>query len=49
MKRLGLEERLRRAYALAGKYALREPRTKKELFNRMRWERLHRIIHRRYE
>jgi len=49
VKRLKLEERLRRAYAHAGKYALRDPRTTEQMAMRMRWERLRRIIQRRYE
>ncbi len=49
MKRLSLEDRLRREKAEAAKYALRDPRTKRDLIKRMRWERLHNIIWRRYD
>ena len=49
MKRLSLEVRLRRAKDKASKYALRDPRTKQDILNRRKWERLNNIIWRRYD
>jgi hypothetical protein len=44
-----LKERLLREYAKLSKIALREPRNGREVATRLQWERLHRIIIRRYE
>ena len=49
MKRLSLEVRLRRAKDKASLSALRDPRTKKDILNRRKWERLNNIIQRRYD
>ena len=47
-KRNTLEERLRKEKERTEKIALRFPRTPKEAEDRNRWERLNRIIWRRY-
>ena len=44
-----LKERLLREYARLSKIALREPRNGKEVFTRMRWERLDKILRGRYD
>ena len=49
MKKLSLEDRLRKAKDKAGLSALREPRTKQDYVDRIRWERLWNIIQKRYE
>ena len=49
MKKLSLEARLRRAAVQIAPYALRDPRTKQEIFNRRKWERLNNIIWKRYD
>ena len=49
MKRLSLEVRLRRAKDKASLSALRDPRTKQDILNRRKWERLNNIIQRRYD
>jgi hypothetical protein len=49
MKRLSLEVRLRRAKDKASKYALRDPRTKQDIINRRKWDRLNDILWRRYD
>jgi hypothetical protein len=49
MKRLSLEDRLRRAKNKTALSALREPRTKQDIINRSKWDRLNNIIWRRYD
>ena len=49
MKKLSLEDRLRRAKDKASLSALRDPRTKKDILNRRKWDRLNNIIWRRYD
>ena len=49
MKKLSLEDRLRRAKDKAALTALREPRTKQDIINRHKWDRLNNIIWRRYD
>ena len=49
MKKLSLEVRLRRAKDKATKYALRDPRTKQDILNRRKWDRLNEILWRRYD
>jgi len=44
-----LKERLLREYARLSKIALREPRNGKEVFNRIRWEKIRNILWRRYD
>jgi hypothetical protein len=44
-----LKERLLREYAHVSKNALREPRNWREVATRMRWERLRKILWRRYD
>ena len=44
-----LKERLLREYARLSKIALREPRNGKEVFTRMRWEKIRNILWRRYD
>ena len=48
-KKKSLEARIREAYAKASKKAVRDPRTRRELADRMYWERLRKILWRRYE
>ncbi len=48
-KKKSLEDRIRDAYAKASKKAVREPRTWREVADRMYWERLRKILWRRYE
>ena len=48
-KRNTLEDRLRKEKERIGKIALRSPRTWKEVEDRNHWERLNRIIRKRYE
>ena len=48
-KRSPLKERLEIELERAGKTALREPKTWREVANRARWERLHNILRRRYD
>ena len=47
-KKNSLRVRLMKEYEKVSKSAVREPRNGKEMFTRMRWERLHKIIMRRY-
>ncbi len=47
-KKNPLRVRLMKEYEKVSKSAVREPRNGKEMFTRMRWERLHKIIMRRY-
>ena len=49
MKKLSLEDRLRRAKNKTALSALREPRTKQDIINRHKWDRLNNIIWRRYD
>jgi len=44
-----LKERLLREYVKLSKIALREPRNGKEVFTRMRWEKIRNILWRRYD
>jgi len=44
-----LRVRLVREYEKVSKSAVREPRNGKEMFTRMRWERLRKILWRRYD
>jgi hypothetical protein len=48
-KKLDLEARLRRDKEMVAKYALRHPKTWKEVALRKRWDRLNDIIWRRYD
>ena len=48
-KKKSLKDRIRDAYAKASKKAVREPRTWREVADRMYWERLRKILWRRYE
>ena len=48
-KKLDLEARLRRDKEMVAKYALRQPKTWKEIALRRRWDRLNDIIWRRYD
>jgi len=47
-KKNPLRVRLMKEYEKVSKSAVREPRNGKEIFTRMRWERLHKIIMKRY-
>ena len=49
VKKNTLRTRLLKEYEKVSKRALREPRNWKEVAVRLRWERLYKIIHRRYE
>jgi len=44
-----LKERLLREYVKVSKTALRDPRNWREVATRMRWERLRKILWRRYD
>ena len=44
-----LKERLLREYAKVSKTAPREPKTWKEVASRVRWERIRKILWRRYD
>jgi len=44
-----LRQQLEKEKARLGKFALREPRTKQELVDRWRWNRVNEILWRRYE
>jgi hypothetical protein len=48
-KKLKLKERLLREYAKISKVAPREPRSGREMFIRLKWERLRKILWRRYD
>ncbi len=48
-KKNPLRVRLVREYEKVSKSAVREPRNGKEMFTRMRWERLRKILWRRYD
>jgi hypothetical protein len=48
-KKKSLEDRIRDTYTKASKKAVREPRTWREVADRMYWERLRKILWRRYE
>ena len=48
-KKPGLEARLRKEKDRVAKFALRQPKTWKEVVDRARWDRLNNIIWRRYE
>ncbi len=49
VKKNTLRARLVKEYEKVAKSAVREPRNGKELAARMRWERLHNIMRRRYD
>jgi hypothetical protein len=44
-----LEKRLRKEKKRLDRIALRDPRTKEQMANRMKWERLYSIIRKRYD
>ncbi len=48
-KKIKLKERLLREYVKVSKTAPREPRSGREMFIRLRWERLRKILWRRYD
>ena len=48
-KKINLKERLLREYVKVSKTAPREPRSGREMFIRLRWERLRKILWRRYD
>ena len=48
-KKNTLRTRLLKEYEKASKSALRDPRTTEQMAMRMRWERLHKIMRRRYD
>ena len=48
-KKDSLRTRIVKEYKKASKFAVREPRTIKEIASRMRWERLDKILRRRYD
>ena len=48
-KKSALRTRLVKEYKKATKFAVREPRTIKEIASRMRWERLDKILRGRYD
>ena len=48
-KKDSLSTRLLKEYAKASKVAVRDPRNWKEVANRVRWERLKKILWRRYD
>jgi hypothetical protein len=47
-KKSSLRTRIVKEYKKASKFAVREPRTIKEIASRMRWERLDKILRGRY-
>ena len=49
VKKNTLRTRLLKEYEKASKSALRDPRTTEQMAMRMRWERLHKIMRRRYD
>ena len=48
-KKNSLRIRLLKEYARLSKIAVREPRNGKEMFTRMRWEKIRNILWRRYD
>ena len=48
-KKNTLRTRLLKEYARLSKIAVREPRNGKEMFTRMRWEKIRKILWRRYD
>jgi len=48
-KKNPLRTRLLKEYARLSKIAVREPRNGKEMFTRMRWEKIRKILWRRYD
>jgi len=48
-KKSSLRTRLLKEYARLSKIAVREPRNGKEVFTRMRWEKIRKILWRRYD
>tara|TARA_R100000541_G_scaffold4311_2_gene11702 strand:+ start:673 stop:831 length:159 start_codon:yes stop_codon:yes gene_type:complete len=48
-KKSALRTRIVKEYKKATKFAVREPRTIKEIASRMRWERLDKILRGRYD
>ena len=48
-KKVDLEARLRKEKDRVAKFALRQPKTWKEVVDRRRWDRLNNIIWRRYD
>ena len=49
VKKNPLRTRLLKEYARLSKIAVREPRNGKEVFTRMRWEKIRKILWRRYD
>ena len=48
-RKLSLEIRLKREMEKVGRVALRDPRSREQMLQRIRWERLNNIIHRSYD
>jgi hypothetical protein len=48
-RKTSVKDRLIREYKLVAAKALREPRTNKEMLSRIKWERLKKILGRRYD
>ena len=49
VRKLSLETRLRRELEKVGRTTLRDPRSRDQMQQRIRWERLRNIIGRRYD